>query len=159
MEKLCGMCRPACFVIQKEKGVLSVGIQTDVKHIFPTLYACAPSRPAALLLSGCSFVVFQAVNLRSTCNYFHYLSLSRRVPRIRQPYADTDTAIRRFTQHYFARSNHCVPFFTLSVSIAILHASYEAESREPNHRKFPISKELESIGPTAMPCAFAPHTG
>jgi hypothetical protein len=50
-------------------------------------------------------------------------------------------------------------FFTMSVSIAILHASYEAESRDPNHGKFPISKELERIGPTAMPCAFAPHTG
>ena len=62
-------------------------------------------------------------------------------------------------QHYFARSNHRVPFFTMSVSIAILHASYEAESREPNHRKFPISKELERIGPTAMPCTFVPHTG
>ena len=105
------MCRPACFVIQKEKGVLSVGIQTDVIQIFPTLYACAPLRPAAPLLSGCSFVVFQAVNLRSTCTYSHYLSLSRRVLRIRQPYADTNTAIRRITQHYFARSNHCVSFF------------------------------------------------
>ena len=53
----------------------------------------------------------RSVNLRSTCTYSHYLSLSRRVPRIRQPYADTDTAIRHLTQHYFARSNHRVPFF------------------------------------------------
>ena len=51
------------------------------------------------------------VNLRSTCTYSHYLYLSMRVPRIRQPYADTDTAIRHITQHYFARSNHRVPFF------------------------------------------------
>ena len=89
------------------------------------------------------------VNLRSTCTYSHYLSLSRRVPRIRQPYADTNTAIRRLTQHYFARSNHHVPFFH-HVSIHRYPArSYYSRTTAQWWKvliSFPISKELESIG-------------
>lgn len=64
----------------------------------------------------------------------------------------------RLTQHYFARSNHRVPFFH-HVSIHRYPARVlRARICEPNRVNFPVLKELERIGPTATACAFAPHT-
>lgn len=89
-------------------GRYSNRCNTDIPYtLFLRAVATGSTPSLGLFLRG-----IPGVNLRSTCTYSHYLSLSRRVPRIRQPYADTDTAIRHLTQHYFARSNHRVPFFS-----------------------------------------------
>lgn len=56
------------------------------------------------------------------------------------------------------RNSQFLIFNSRALPYSILHASYEAESREPNHGKFPISKELERIGPACTYPALSRHT-
>ena len=133
--------RLLCYSKRKRSafGRYSNRCETHIPHTLCLRAVATGSTPSlGLFLRG-----IPGVNLRSTCTYFHYLSLSRRVLRIRQPYADTDTAIRSLTQHYFARSNHRVPFF----SPCQYPSLSRARPTSPNLRAQPWKlSNLESIG-------------
>ena len=75
------MCRSPCLFFVKRKRIAFGGYSTDVKHIFPTLYAFAPLRSAAILLSGCSFRVFLNRELSPDLHLFLLpIRLRERVP-------------------------------------------------------------------------------